>query len=378
MKIIADNNIPFAKEAFKDFGEVESIPGIELNNKKVKDADILLVRSTIKVNKELLDGSNVKFVATSTIGIDHVDMEYLKMNNIGFASAPGSNADSVSEYLVSGLLNLSKKYNFNLKEKIVGIIGVGNVGSRVRKKLDILGVKCLLNDPPKKRVTGDKIFMPLDEVLENANIITVHVPLNKNGIDSTLHMINDEFILKMKNKSILINTCRGKVMDETAIRNNRNKLLALLLDVWETEPLINFDTLKIADIATPHIAGHSFDGKVNGTEMIYKAACDYFKKDKNWDKCMLIKPDNELIIDLKNTENPIFDAINHAYPIMQDDKKLREIIKIDFEKQSDFFDQLRRKYPIRREFFNYSLRNINKIDKKSLEILVNLGFKKNR
>lgn len=376
MKIISDNNIPFAKEAFNDFGEVELIPGIKLNNKVVKDADILLVRSTIKVNKELLQGSNVKFVATSTIGIDHVDIDYLKINNIGFSSAPGSNADSVAEYLVSGLLNLSKKYNFNLKEKIVGIIGVGNVGCRVKKRMEILGVKCLLNDPPKKRETGDKIYLPLDEVLKNSDVVTVHVPLNKSGIDSTLHLINDEFISKMKNKSILINTCRGKVMDEEVLRKNRDKLLALLLDVWETEPQINIDTLQITDIATSHIAGHSFDGKVNGTDMIYKSACDYFKKDKNWNKNKFIRPDKELIIDLKNSNDLIFDAVNYAYPIMHDDKKLRQIAKINKEKQGDFFDQLRRKYPIRREFFNYTLKNINNIDNEILKVLLNLGFKK--
>lgn len=375
MKIIADTNIPLVKEAFKDFGEVELISGREINNQKVNDADILLVRSVTKVNKDILEGSNVKFVATATIGFDHVDIEYLKTKNIGFASAPGSNADSVSEYVVSGLLNLSKKHNFNLNEKIVGIIGVGNVGTRVKNRMEILGVKCLLNDPPKKRETNDKIYLSLDDVLKNSDIVSVHVPLNKSGIDSTLQMINKKFISKMNKNSILINTCRGKVMDESEIRKNRDKFLALILDVWETEPQINIDTLQITDIATPHIAGYSYDGKVRGTEMIYEAACGYFKKEKNWDKNKFIKPDKELIINLKDLDNSIFDAVNYAYPIMRDDKNLKEIIKIDKEKQGDFFDQLRKKYPIRREFFNYSLKNISNLDKKKLEVLLNLGFK---
>ncbi len=166
-------------------------------------------------------------------------------------------------------------------------------------------------------------------------------------------------------------------MDEGAIMKNRDKLSALILDVWETEPQVNIDTIQLTDIATPHIAGYSFDGKVNGTEMIYYAACDFFKKDKNWDKSKFIKPDKELIIDLKKTYSPIYDAVNYAYPIMQDDKNLREITKIEKEKQGNFFDQLRKNYPVRREFFNYSLVNIDKIDKDSLEVLLNLGFKKN-
>lgn len=375
MKIIADVNIPFVKEAFKYFGEIELVHGRDIDNETVKDADILLVRSVTKVNKELLYGSKVKFVATATIGIDHIDIDYLNENNIGFASAPGSNADSVAEYVVSGLLNLSRKYNFNLNEKKAGIIGVGNVGSRVKKRLEILGVKCLLNDPPKQRETQDNIYLPLNKVLEASDIVTVHVPLNKTGIDATLHLINDEFILKMKKKSILINTSRGKVMNESSIIKNKEKLLSVILDVWETEPKVNIDTLNITDIATPHIAGYSYDGKVRGTEMIYHAACDYFKIEKKWDKTEFIKPEKDLLIDLRRSKDPVFDAVNFAYPIMQDDKNLRAIKNIDLEKHNEYFDKLRKNYPKRREFFNYSLLYNNNLDKFSLKVLSKLGFK---
>jgi len=375
MKIAADVNIPFVKEAFKNFGEVELFPGRDIENKMVKDADILLVRSVTKVNKELLSGTKIKFVATATIGIDHIDIDYLNENKIGFASAPGSNADSVAEYVVSGLLNLSKKYDFNLSEKKAGIIGVGNVGIRVKKRLEILGVECLLNDPPKQRETGNNIYLPLDKVLRSSDIVTVHVPLNKTGIDATLHLINEEFLSKMKKGFILINSSRGKVMNESAIRKSRDKLMALILDVWETEPIVNIDTLNLTDIATPHIAGYSYDGKVRGTEMIYHAACDFFNIEKKWNKTEFIKPENDLLIDLRKSNEPIFDAINCAYPIIQDDKNFRGIKNIDLEKHNDFFDKLRKNYPKRREFFNYSLHYDNNIDKVSLDVLSNLGFK---
>ena len=296
MKIIADINIPCVKEIFNEFGEIDLIPGREISNKMIKDADVLLVRSVTKVNKELLSDSKVRFVGTATIGFDHIDIEYLKTNNIFFASAPGSNADSVAEYIISGLLNLSKKFNFNLKDKKVGIIGIGNVGSRVKKRLDILGVECLLNDPPKERETKNRIYLPLKRVLEISDIITVHVPLNKTGIDATYHLINDSFISMMKNNSILFNTSRGKIMDETVIRKNRNKLLALVLDVWETEPEVNIETLEMTDIATPHIAGYSYDGKVRGTEMLYHDLCVFLNKEEKWDKSEFIKPEKELII----------------------------------------------------------------------------------
>ena len=374
MKIVADMNIPYVKEAFKEFGEIELISGRKITNKNIKDVDILLVRSVTKVNKDLLDNSKVKFIGTATIGFDHIDIEYLKANNIFFTSAPGSNADSVAEYIISGLLNLSKKYNFNLKEKKIGIIGVGNVGSRVKKRLQILGVECLLNDPPKKRETHDEIYLSLDEVLKASDIITVHVPLNKSGIDATFHLIDDYFISKMKNNSILINTSRGKIMDESAIKKNRKKLLALVLDVWETEPKVNIETLEITDIATPHIAGYSFDGKVKGTEMIYNAACDFFKKEKKWDKREFIKSEKELIIDLINSIDPVYDAVNSAYPIMLDDKKLREIKKVKNNEREKFFDDLRKKYPKRREFYNYSLLYDKKIKKESINILSKFGF----
>lgn len=374
MKIVADLNIPFVKEAFNDFGEIELISGREISSKNLKDADILLVRSVTKVNKELLDASKVKFVGTATIGVDHIDIEYLKNNNIYFTSAPGSNADSVAEYVVSGILNLSKKYDFDIKDKKVGIIGVGNVGSRVKNRMEILGVECLLNDPPKKRETNNEIYLPLDKVLENSDIITVHVPLNISGIDRTLHLINDEFITKMKNNSILINTSRGKIMNELSLRKNRGKLLALVLDVWETEPEVNIETLEITDIATPHIAGYSFDGKVRGTEMLYHSLCDFFKKEKKWHKTDFIKPKNELVINLKDSYDIIFDAVNSAYPIMRDDKILKEIKNIKVEERAGFFDNLRKNYPTRREFYNYSLLCDENADKESLKILSCLGF----
>jgi erythronate-4-phosphate dehydrogenase len=377
MKVIADQNIPFIKEAFKEFGEITLASGREINNGMLLEADILLVRSVTKVNEELLKNCKIKFVATATIGIDHIDTNYLKEKNIGFASAPGSNADSVAEYITSSLLNLSKKNNFDLTKIKLGIIGVGNVGSRVNKRAKALGITTLLNDPPKRRETNDSVYLALDEVLADADIVTVHVPLNKTGGDSTYKLINKNFIQKMKKGSILFNTSRGNVMEESEVRNAKGYLSDIILDVWENEPNINLDTLKIAYISTPHIAGYSYDGKVNGTEMIYHSACDYFKIKKNWDKTGFVKPEKELLIDLTNSTNLLFDAINNAYPVHNDSRELKKIVDVAPEGQGKYFDDLRKNYPKRREFFNYSLSVNKNADKEIVKKLMLLGFKVN-
>lgn len=374
MKIIADSNIPFVKEAFAEFGVVITAPGREITKKICEDATILLVRSVTKVDEMLLDGTSVKFVATATIGTDHIDTAYLSDQRIGFASAPGSNADSVAEYIISALLHLENIGKCTLKDCTLGIIGVGNVGSRVFKLAQPLGVRCLLNDPPKKRLIDSDIYLPLDVVLQESDIVSIHVPLTGDGPDKTYHMVNEDFLNQMKNGTILINTSRGKVVDEALVcQLATKKLKGMVIDVWENEPSVNIDMLNLADITTAHIAGYSYIGKLNGIKMIHEAACAFFYKDKKWQIENIIKKLDKAIIDLEKLKKPVYDAVQTVYPIMKDDEKLRKILKFSEGKQKSYFEELRRTYQKRLEFPYYRIKPSSVITKDS-EVLIKLGF----
>ncbi len=373
-KIIADENIPLVKDAFSEFGEVATVAGREITKEMLADVSMLLVRSITNVNRELLENTPVTFVATATIGTDHVDLNYLRDNNIGFAYAPASNADSVAQYVTAAMLTLAKKRNVKLSDLTLGIIGVGNVGSRVYKSAGLLGIKCLLNDPPKKRLTQSDIYVPLDTVLSSADIITVHVPLITQGEDLTYKMINHDFLTKVKDGVILINTSRGKVVDEKSVRAFRNKLGGLVLDVWEDEPGINIETLKITDIGTSHIAGYSYDGKLRGTQMICDAACAFFFRQPSWHIPDSITTEITGTIDISQSKNPVYDAVLNAYPIMKDDAALRKIAEKETkEEQEKFFDELRKKYPRRDEFPHYTVK-CKKEQSSDALLLSHLGF----
>jgi erythronate-4-phosphate dehydrogenase len=371
MKIIADQNIPLVKESFAHLGEVVLMSGRDMTNGELKDADVLMVRSITKVNERLLENTGIRFVGTATIGTDHVDEQYLKNAGIKFASAPGSNADSVAEYVVSALLNLEKKLKTSFTGKNIGIIGCGNVGSRVKKRAEAIGLNCLINDPPLERA-GKKGFLPIEDVLALSDIVTVHVPLSNNGDYPTYKLINERFISNMKHDAVLFNTSRGAVLDEEAVKANRNKLGGLVLDVWNNEPAINNESLDITDIATPHIAGYSYDGKVKGTMMLYDALCGFLSLEKTFDFVKFSKPDKPLMIDLGSSSDILFDAVNAAYPIMKDDADLRAIKGSG--NQSAYFDKLRKDYFKRREFFNFTLSVTGDADKDKLKALKNLGF----
>lgn len=369
MKIVADVNIPLVEKVFGSYGRVRCVPGREITNEMVKDASVLLVRSVTSVNEELLRDSAVKFVATATIGTDHVDQEYLRKNNIGFAYAPGCNAESVAQYVVAALLRQSRASGISLADTTLGIVGVGNVGSRMLRLAQLLGIKCLLNDPPKQRRTGAEVFRPLDEVLAAADVVTLHVPLTGEGPDATYHLVNNDFLTTMKDGAVLLNTSRGRVVDEKVLRAGRDRLGGLVLDVWESEPRISVETMKIADIATPHIAGYSYDGKVRGVQMIYEAFCAFhFEKPKEGLFDGLAKKKHK--IGLEKAEDPVSEAVDHAYPIMDDDGRLRKISEQDPDKRGEFFDQLRAGYPERLEFEHYTVSGA----KRGYETLAGLGF----
>lgn len=359
MKIIADQNIPFVKECFSSVGDVTLVGGRQITPELVKGADILLVRSITKVNADLLSGSAVKFVATATIGTEHVDQEYLAANGIGFASAPGSNANSVAEYIVAALLALGKKNKFTLEGKSIGIVGVGNVGSKVGKKCAALGMNVVLNDPPLARQTGDSKYRQLEE-LYGCDFITMHTPLTKDGPDPTYHLANEQFFASMKQGAFFFNSSRGKVQDEAALKKamQSGKLGGVVLDVWETEPKVDPWLLQNVDLSTPHIAGYSYDGKVVGMIMIYEAACRHLGLNpKHTAANFLPAPDvPEITVTpdklKEDDEILIQDIIQQVYVINRDDFNMREILLQLENEQAAWFDSLRKNYPIRREFQN--------------------------
>lgn len=352
MNIIADENIPYAKELFGRAGSVTSLPGRGITPEHLKNADALIVRSITKVNESLLKDSAVKFVGTATIGMDHIDRAYLRKQGIGFSSAPGCNANSVSEYITAALLLLAEKSGRPLEGSSIAIIGVGNVGSRVYKKAQALGMRCLLNDPPKQRETGSLQYLPINEVLPCADYVTVHVPLEITGADKTYRMVNNKFLAHMKNGAVFLNSSRGDVVCEADLRAQQEKgrVSEAVLDVWENEPDISTDTAARVFLGSPHIAGYSFDGKVHGTTQIYQAFCQWFKIpcDTN-----LSLPEAEVPeIDLRDTEGSDEDLIRKAvlkvYDIRIDDRNIRDILP-ELEK-GKAFDHLRKTYRIRREF----------------------------
>lgn len=369
MKIVADNKIPFLKGALEPFAEVNYIPGKEIKNSDIVDADALIVRTRTMCNRDLLEGSKVRFIATATIGFDHIDTSYCENNGITWQNAPGCNSGSVMQYVASVLVRLAQKFDFNFEEKTIGVIGVGNVGSKVARLAESLGMNVLLNDPPRERKEGSKQFVDLSEIQEKADIISFHVPLNNEGDDKTYHLFNAEFLQQLKKTPILINSSRGEVIDESVLKSalKASKIKAAVLDVWEKEPQIDLELLELVDIATPHIAGYSLDGKANGTKIVIQSLSKFFNQRlNNWNPEIVHIP-KEIIIDCQKlkVQEIIHEAILRTYDILEDDKRFRESPKA--------FEQLRGDYPIRREFMNHTL-TLKNTAEETINILRIIGF----
>ena len=381
MKIVADGNIPFVRECFSSIGDVEVVGGREITREVVAGAEALLVRSITAVNEELLSGSKVRFVATATIGFDHIDVEYLMRRNIGFASAPGSNANSAAEYVVAALLEVGQENNVELEGKSIGIIGVGNVGSRVAKKCAALGMDVRLNDPPLQRYksyrpegqeeqgelerallrveqfTGKSEFLPMEGLFE-CDFIALHTPLTFEGVDKTHHLADDRFFRSLREGCVFLNASRGGVVDSGALKRGilGGRLGAVVLDVWENEPDIDVELLRMVDIGTPHIAGYSLDGKIAGMIMIYEAACAYFGVGAEYGIEDFLPEAGvpELRVDAAagSEQDALMGAVRAVYDVRRDDVRLREIRECRADKAGEFFDNLRKEYPVRREFQN--------------------------
>ncbi len=354
MKIIADQQIPHVAQAFSEFAEVTLCNGREITAEKIQQADVLLLRSVTIADANLLEGSQVKFVASATSGVNHIDLDYLQQNNIGFAHARGSNARSVAEYVLSSLFVLADQNDLKFKDKTVGVIGCGEVGSRVVELLETLDVKTIINDPPLKDESGDAQYRDIEEVF-SADIITLHVPLTSDGPYPTQNLLDMEFLSQLNDDVILINAARGGVINETALKNHlaSHKDMKVVLDVWEDEPDIDLDLLTQSDIGTPHIAGYSADGKIHATEMIFESVCKFFNLDYKWDPVFELSAANSLELPLGSElddQDAIQMAILTSYDVRGDSASLRQLPGISVEQRGQYFDELRKNYPVRREF----------------------------
>ncbi|NLQ18809.1 4-phosphoerythronate dehydrogenase [Marinomonas sp. M1K-6] len=354
MKIIADENMPNARALFSHLGDVELVNGRTLTHEQVKDADILLVRSVTKVTQDLLHGSSVRFVGSATIGVDHIDLDYLAKVGIAFSSAPGCNADAVADYVFSGLSHLYMTKKFRWLNKKIGVIGYGNVGKAVYQRFAGMGCNVCVYDPLKEEGSGAANFVALEEIL-TCEVISLHAPLTTSGDYPTKGMLGAKELSQLVPGVAIISAGRGGVIDEDALIERHKALhgdIHLVLDVWDGEPLINQALVSIVDIATPHIAGYSKQGREKGSWMVYLALCEYLKQDfpavsqrdaisAGWFSSLDVGaqlPQEEILAR----------CIQAIYDVARDDVRLR--YKYRENREHNVFDWLRKHYVERDEF----------------------------
>ncbi len=336
MKLVIDDACYAYNEIFSQFGEIITIPGRSIDKASVKDADALIVRSRTKVNQDLLEGSKVKFVGSTVAGLDHVDQDYLAKNNITFFSAQGCNSMAVAEFVISAIVNLADELDFDYTKKTLGIIGVGNVGSRLAAKADLMGIKTLLNDPIRQENENLPNFVDLDTAL-GADIVTFHTPLTFDGKYPSYRLLNKANFHHISDQTILFNAARGGVIEEKIWE--KTQTMVNIIDCWENEPNINQNLQKNAYWATPHIAGHSVDAKFMGSFMVYEALCSFSNQKQDKSIVDLINPGA-----LEVQKDNLKDTLNEIYDFKQDTVAIKK-----FEK----FEKYRRNYPIRYEWPHY-------------------------
>lgn len=381
MKIVVDENIPFAHEAFARIGGREAqlvmVPGRSLKREQLLDADALVVRSVTKVEAALLDATPVKFVGTATIGTDHVDMPWLKEQGIAFASAAGCNSQSVVEYVIAAMAERAADEEKPLAGRTLGIVGHGNIGSRLAKVAPALGLKVVVCDPPLQRAGKGEGFVSLDELLKQSDIVTFHVPRIKEGIDRTDRMIDAGKLALMKPDAWIINSSRGNVIvgDDLKAALVTQRLGAAVLDVWENEPNIDRLLLERVWMGTPHIAGYSLEGKANGTRMMHEALCAALGERPTWTPTLappsapFIEADE--LVDARYPADLLPLIVGRSYDIGHDYTELLCGADLPADEWPRHFDRLRRDYPVRREFANYTVRSR---DAELIDVVTRLGF----
>ncbi|GGB76373.1 4-phosphoerythronate dehydrogenase [Shewanella inventionis] len=375
MKIIADENMPYVEALFGDLGEIEFVNGRNLTAVQVSDADVLLVRSVTQVNAALLDkAQKLKFVGSATIGTDHVDVEYLNQRGIAFTNAPGCNATAVGEFAFIAMLELAQRFAKPLSGKVVGIVGAGNTGTAAAKCLEAYGLKVLLCDPVKAEQGDTRDFVSLDTLIAQADIISLHVPITKEGEHKTWYLFDEARLNQLKPNTWLLNCCRGEVIDNRALIKFKQQRddVKLVLDVWEGEPNPMAELVSLAEFATPHIAGYSLEGKARGTFMLYQKLCDELGVQAKQSLMSLLPPFQFSQIDLQDTltESQLLSLSRLVYDLRDDDVKFRQCFAT-----AAGFDQMRKNHTYRREFsaitLNSALPQIPDITKP----LHSLGFR---
>lgn len=342
MKIVADKHIPFLEGVFEPYAEVVYIDGCQINHDDVVDADALIIRTRTKCNADLLDGTKVQLISTATIGTDHIDLDYCARHGIEVHNAEGCNAGGVMQYVFSALYGVAARKNIKLDGANFGIIGVGHVGSKVEHMARYLGFNVLRCDPPRAAAEGEEGFCSLEYLLANSQIVTMHTPLD----DTTRGMADEEFFMLMQPGAIFINASRGEVMNEDALKAAYPKLGAAIIDTWNNEPDVDEDLIELVDVATPHIAGYSFQGKQNGTASAVQSVAHHFGIEELYD----YYPENDIpdhepkLLDLKDKKQGEIAAVfQYNYPIFTDDFR--------FRMEPGNFEKMRSNYQYRREFY---------------------------
>ncbi len=396
MNILADAHIPYLRGVAEQFGHMEYLSGNEFSKETIKDKDALIVRTVTRFDEKILAGSKVKLICSATIGYDHIDTDYCDANGIAWRTAPGCNASSVEQYVTASLLFLAEKFDFKLNEKTIGIVGVGNVGTKVAAACEKLGMRVLLNDPPREEAErllgegekrrlgeretgreGDDVrgeeggwertdFVDLETIKREADIITFHTPLTKTGKHKTYHLANEHFFNTLQKKPFIINSSRGSVVDNMALKSalKKDKVSGAAIDCWENEPDIDPELLEIAEIATPHIAGYSADGKWMATKMSIENLKVFFQSSIT-PEFQLLPPPLHPIINLQDVEpeKQFAHAVWHTYNPMKE--------TVELKSAPEKFYWFRSNYPLRREYKAYTIVNASP---DVSEMLQKLGF----
>lgn len=371
VKIVADDKIPFLQGILDPYLDIEYLPGNKISNEKIKDADGLIIRTRTSCNSALLEGTSVKFIATATIGYDHIDTQYCDRKKIAWTNAPGCNSGSVMQYIASALLYYARTSQIDLTGRVIGIVGVGNVGRKILKLAEALDMHIVLNDPPRERAEGKCGFLSLDGIAREADIITLHVPLNMSGEDKTYHLADNDFFSRLNPGTLFINASRGEVVKTESLKTFLNKGTgeSAIIDVWENEPVIDPDLSARVLLATPHIAGYSVDGKANGTKMSVQALSRFFGLGlDDWEPDRLPEPSNPVLYcDGLNSsfQEILTELVLKTYDVSLEDKWLKN--------DPSGFEFYRGNYPVRREFSAYSVEGAN-LEEDFKRKLRKLGF----
>lgn len=380
LNIVADENILLLDEFFASIANITRVDGRAIQPHQVEHADALVLRSTAQITPKLLQASKVEFVGTCTIGIDHLDTAYMDANDIVWRNAPGCNAEGVVDYAISAINHAWQVHGIDPREATIGVIGAGNVGGRLIKRLQAAGLNVICSDPPKQASPQplDLPYVSLAELLETADIVSLHTPLTKSGADATLNLLNKNLIQSLRPGSVLISAGRGEVVEQPALlqRLQNHHDLFVYLDVWQQEPNVDLAIAPYCQIVTPHIAGHSLEGKVRGTEMIYQSLCQHFALPITQTLAPLLPEAAALQLGVGASSDAkmiLNAAVNSVYNITQDADRTRKTLSMQASDQvAREFDKLRKHYPIRREFSTFTVTGVECIEDKKL--LSGLGF----